>query len=286
MKKIKLSCWLAAALMVLAGCTQRMPPFAPASESASESASASVSREAAAPAAKPSPAPPARADANARLGTRWGEGLSSEVTTIEATRINPERPDGTGLLYYDRTHGRFPDNQAPLLTMQLANGRVELSILDASGNKMPLRRQRDGQLHLSAKDGDRYQLSFTNLGSMPYEIVATVDGLDVISGEPGKLVNDGYVLPPGRTLNIQGFRKNQQEVAAFRFSSVKDAYASNTPTGDPKNTGVIGAAIFALAMKDTPQARPDRARPPRPNAFPGEPATQPPVFAPTPTYKH
>ena len=286
MKRMKLSYWLAALLVVLAGCTQPSPRF-DSSESASADVPASASKESMAPTAKASPAPSPRADSNARLGTRWGEGLRSEVTTVEATRINPNRPDGTGVVYYDRTDGRNTSNQVALLTMPLANGRLEFSILDADGNKMPLSQQRGGQLHLSGKDGERYQLSFTNLGVMPYEIVATVDGLDVVSGKPGKLSNDGYVLNPGDTLNIEGFRKNQQEVAAFRFSSVKEAYASNTPAGDPKNTGVIGAAVFALTMNDAPKTKPDRARPPRPNAFPGDPAaSDASSYAPSPTYKN
>ncbi len=67
---------------------------------------------------------------------------------------------------------------------------------------------------------------------------------------------------------IEGFRKNEREVAAFRFASPDDAYASNSAAGDSRNLGVIGVALFELdapasgreAPADGPQAFPADAR--------------------------
>jgi hypothetical protein len=114
-----------------------------------------------------------------------------------------------------------------------------------------------------------------------------VDGLDVFSGQPGSLRNTGYLLYPGRTLRIQGFRKSQREVAAFRFSAKDRAYANNTPAGDARNIGVIGTALFEVRVND-PQAglRPAPPPPPAqrggPNPFPADPARP---YAPPPQYR-
>ena len=73
-----------------------------------------------------------------------------------------------------------------------------------------------------------------------------LDGLDVLSGKRGSVQNRGYVLRPGAVLGIEGFRKNSNEVAAFRFSKVDDSYAANTSAGSIANVGVIGTAVFDL----------------------------------------
>lgn len=88
-----------------------------------------------------------------------------------------------------------------------------------------------------------------------YEIVATVDGLDVLNGKPGSLNNSGYIVNAGDSLAIKGFRKDKHTEAAFQFSDVSDAYAANSAQGDVRNIGVIGFAAFALqgpAVKTLP----------------------------------
>ena len=78
-----------------------------------------------------------------------------------------------------------------------------------------------------------------------YEVVASVDGLDVVDGRTASLDKRGYVVAPGSTLVIDGFRTSLDEVAAFRFGRVDASYAART--GQPANVGVIGVAIFCEA---------------------------------------
>jgi hypothetical protein len=75
------------------------------------------------------------------------------------------------------------------------------------------------------------------------EIVASVDGLDVMDGKTAGFAKRGYIVYPGETLEIDGFRKNESKVAAFEFSGVSDSYA-NLKHGDTRNVGVIGLAVF------------------------------------------
>jgi hypothetical protein len=76
-----------------------------------------------------------------------------------------------------------------------------------------------------------------------FEIVASVDGLDVIDGKPADPNRRGYIVDPHDTLVIDGFRTSDSDVAAFRFGRVADSYAAQT-SGD-RNVGVVGLAIFS-----------------------------------------
>ncbi len=86
---------------------------------------------------------------------------------------------------------------------------------------MPLLRARgsDDTFQLRGKEGARYRMVFRNLSDRNYEVVATVDGLDVLSGSAGSLNNRGHLLGARDELVIEGFRKSRNEVAAFRFAA-------------------------------------------------------------------
>jgi hypothetical protein len=106
-----------------------------------------------------------------------------------------------------------------------------------------------------------------------FEIVASVDGLDVIDGKPADPNRRGYIVDPHGTLVIDGFRTSDASVAAFRFGRVSDSYAART-SGD-RNVGVVGFAIFSergaywtpaeLGRRDTADPFPNRgySAPPR-----------------------
>jgi hypothetical protein len=129
-------------------------------------------------------------------------------------------------------------------------------------------RSRDYQL--AGRHGERYELVYSNRSQRHYEVVATVDGLDVLTGQAGSVHSAGYLLRPGETLRIEGFRKSQREVAAFRFAGKERAYAGNTPAGDARNVGVIGAALFEVRLqgRDAAQPAPERRGAAEPAAFP------------------
>lgn len=222
-----------------------------------------------------------------RLGTQWGEGGSSAVQTVQATRLTPDRPQALAQLRYAdaaalrQALGGYGERQQNML---LAQGDVEWAVLGENGMVLPIQHTRGAQdYQVAGRQGDRYTLLFTNRSRRHYEVVATVDGLDVLSGQPGSVRNEGYLLRAGETLRIEGFRKSSSEVATFRFATPDRAYAANTPAGQVRNIGVMGAALFEVQL-----AGPDAAPPPRP--YPGTPAPQPfpgdaRPYAPPPQYR-
>lgn len=253
------------ALLVLAGCQANLPAVQTESAPAAEMDAA---RGASMPVAKRSPQ-------TAKLGTKWGEGLESNITTVDLRRKS-NRPVDVGTLRYGAAQG----GGTAMREVLIAEGRVGLRVLRANGSLWPMFGSGDAA-RLQGKSGERYSLQYQNYSrSKTYELVVTVDGLDVLSGKPGSLRGSGYVLRPGETLRIDGFRKSRAEVAAFRFSSVAEAYAANTGNRSTQNVGVIGTAVFELQAKQ-PADVPNCGRPPC--AFPADTGTRS-GFAPPPAY--
>ncbi|WP_115225904.1 hypothetical protein [Iodobacter fluviatilis] len=193
---------------------------------------------------------------SAQLGTQWGEGLESSVQNIEASRISPQQAEQVASITYRdaKALNQALPNAARQLNLPLLQGAIEWSVLDENDRPIPLLRTAQGQLMLGGTNGARYTLKFQNLSNRDYEIVSTVDGLDVLNGQAGSLNNTGYLLNAHRSLTIKGFRKSQDEVAAFRFATPDLSYAANTPAGDTRNLGVIGVAVFRVALKDQSKA--------------------------------
>lgn len=202
-----------------------------------------------------------RAD-SAQLGTQWGEGIESRLQTVDLRRVSSE-PVTQHTLSYSEASG---EGRA-VREIMLAKGRIGLTVL-RDGNE-PWSIYLDGtNAHLKGKKGERYVLQYQNYSKQTiYEIVTTVDGLDVMNGRAGSIRNNGYVLKPGETLQVEGFRKSRKEVAAFRFAEVDDAYAANSKNGAASNVGVIGTAVFEL-YDPNKKNKPSPAE--GPNAFPGD----------------
>lgn len=121
-------------------------------------------------------------------------------------------------------------------------GSIEIQAVDANHASLPSF-YHQGQRFVMGRYNQRYMLKVTNHSRQRYEVVMTVDGRDVISGSPGSYEQRGYVIDPYQTINIEGFRRSDSEVAAFRFTSPGDSYASRM--GEGVNVGVIGVAVFS-----------------------------------------
>ncbi len=211
-----------------------------------------------------------------RLGTRWGEDIRSPIRFVKLVRFWPDRPEAQVTIRYDGRRGAATGPVSTVRSLPVSDGTVEFSVLNARGRPLQLTPTSGGDLRLQGRSGDLYRLAFANQGRRTVEVVTTVDGLDVLNGRPGTIANRGYVVRPGDMLVIEGFRKSEDEVAAFRFSAPDDAYAANTPQGDPRNIGVIGVALFTL---DDPA---DEVVGTSPRPFPAD-APRDPRFAPPPT---
>lgn len=151
----------------------------------------------------------------------------------------------------------------PLLAA--AGTPVDIEILDRkSGQVLPVY-WHDGERHIAGEPGREYEIRLRNQGGGRVLAVTSVDGVNVITGQTASTLSSGYVLDPWNTVQIDGWRKSMDQVAAFYFTALPDSYAART--GRPENVGVIGVALFgervqAMPAAEEPLARADSAAAP------------------------
>ena len=148
----------------------------------------------------------------------------------------------------------------------LAGMAVDVEIRDRrSGRVLPVY-WHDGERHVAGEPGREYEIRLRNREGCRVLAVTSVDGVNVITGRTASPSQSGYVLDPWGLLEIDGWRKSMDDVAAFYFTALPDSYAART--GRPDNVGVIGVALFRelshpMPMEDEYVARADAPRPPR-----------------------
>jgi hypothetical protein len=136
---------------------------------------------------------------------------------------------------------------------------MDVKVVDRSTGQVLETWRHRGQLYVVGTPGNRYAVQIANRSGGRVLSVLSVDGVNVLNGETAAASQSGYVLAPGQSADIAGWRKNMDEVAAFYFTSVADSYAGRT--GRPENTGVIGVAVYRellpppVAVQPAPMAR-------------------------------
>lgn len=145
---------------------------------------------------------------------------------------------------------------------QAMHGPVAVELVDrASGQALPSVHRR-GQTWVGGHPGDGYAVRLRNRGPERVLVVLSVDGINAISGETADPRQAGYVLEPGQSADITGWRKSMQAVAGFVFVDPRDSYAART--GRPDNVGVVGIAVHRERerLNDAAVIRPHVERPP------------------------
>jgi len=179
------------------------------------------------------------------LGTGWGEEKTSKISYSDFQRASTKPYGKVDAIYYNDADGveamagNYRWGRKGL--QKSANGLVEWGVKQGASTLKSY--YRGGKRFIEGKDGRTYSLVIKNVCHSRLEAVVSVDGLDVINGRPASTKNKGYIVNPGKTLTIKGFRTSEDAVAAFKFSSVSDSYASEK-YGDTRNVGVIGLALF------------------------------------------
>jgi hypothetical protein len=131
-----------------------------------------------------------------------------------------------------------------------AGSMAELDIYDRTEGRQLQVYWHEGRAYVAGKPGNEYQVSLRNRERADILAVVSVDGVNAVTGQTADASQSGYVLSPGSSTSIQGWRKSLSETAAFYFTTLADSYASRT--GRPDNVGVIGVALFR--RKQEPQS--------------------------------
>ncbi|MGE5185995.1 MAG: hypothetical protein ACM31C_28260, partial [Acidobacteriota bacterium] len=210
------------------------------------------------------------------LGTSYGEQVYAPISFAPFTRASSS-PWAMVVLHYNdaegvTAHAEYLGAQPRPLEVPAGDGSLSVALVDEDGRTLP-GLEAAGRALIVGEDGARYKIVVHNATNARFEVVASVDGMDVIDGKPADPNRRGYIVDPRETLVIDGFRTSDANVAAFRFGRVADSYAART-SGD-REVGVVGLAIFAergavwsraeLERRDTADPFPQRgyAMPPR-----------------------
>ena len=207
----------------------------------------------------------AQVSADEKLGTKWGDEVTSHVTEVNLKRLSDQPIAESQVRYANKQYQGKTVN-----SISLAAGKISFSIVDDADAVLPL--FREGQSYfLAGQDGQSYQLKYENHTDSTFEVVVSVDGIDVLDGSTASRTNSGYVLHPHSEMKIEGFRKSDSAVASFTFSKPEDAYAANSNNGLIQNTGIIGTVIYQLETPDSKDEINDSSKyAPPPKAFPAD----------------
>lgn len=179
------------------------------------------------------------------LATGWGQQKNSSITGQSFVRAS-SKPAGTDVIYYNNQNGidAMTHNAERVSPLQTAAGDlVDWGVKGTSGFLSTFKENGFGRRLVAGESGSNYTVVVHNRSKSTLEVVASVDGLDVFDGKTASFSKRGYLITPGKSLEIDGFRTSNDTVAAFKFSSVANSYA-NLRHGNTRNVGVIGIAVF------------------------------------------
>lgn len=215
------------------------------------------------------------------LGTEFGESRYSPVTDTPFERSSRE-PWFLGTIHYNdgqgaqaqqvHLHRRYVAGEPMWRTY--SNGRpsawsgISISIVDENGVPLPAYHLPNHVLVVGTA-GQRYAIQVENRTGQRFELVASVDGQDVIDGRSASLGKRGYLIDGHQRIRIEGFRTSMSEVAAFRFGSVRNSYAARTSEFGDRNVGVIGVALFGERGAPMPDLEDEARRRHEADPFPG-----------------
>lgn len=229
------------------------------------------------------------------LGTEFGESRYSPVRDVPFERASSS-PLFVGSIHYNDARGADAQRDRLLrrhypgepIWRSYAGNRpipwsgVTVSIVDEGGSPLPAYHLANHVLVVGSA-GQRYSILVENNTGQRFELVASVDGQDVVDGHSASLDKRGYVVDAFHRVRIDGFRTSMNDVAAFRFGSVRGSYAARTSEFGDRNVGVIGVALFGERGAPAPVYGPDlddearrrEAADPFPGRFSPPPPPQP-----------
>jgi hypothetical protein len=104
--------------------------------------------------------------------------------------------------------------------------------------------EHNGRKFIEAKEGSEYAVEFKNNSWEKILAVVSVDGLNIVDGEPATENGPGYVVDRYCSQKFLGFQYSNENVATFKFGSLGTGYASSKKDGSDKNAGIIGIRVW------------------------------------------
>jgi hypothetical protein len=184
--------------------------------------------------------------ANFYAGTsgNWGSARSSKARATAFHRARPRDPLEVVTLYYDMEPNVMAMSQRggnyDLRRARFTSPRGNIEYGVTRGGKRFRKAAPVGErMFVIGDPGDPLGIYIRNRTNSRVEAVVSLDGLDVVDGQPAGFSKRGYILDPGEKLFIRGWRTSYDSVVGMKFSDLRSPRMS---AGG--NAGVIGIAIF------------------------------------------
>ncbi|MBX7208361.1 MAG: hypothetical protein K1X78_08635 [Verrucomicrobiaceae bacterium] len=185
------------------------------------------------------------------LGTKLGGEIYDRSEAARFYRRLPDVPDAVATFHYN-------DEEGAKVMAQLAGtahkhggdftlipGKLEAAVEPRDWGNAFDHYESGGKVFVIGRPGGSYRLRLHNLTSDRLEVVVSIDGLDVLDGQPASVRKRGYVIDKHASITIEGMRV-KGTLRELRFSTVAASHAA-TAFGEKgaRNVGVIGVACYA-----------------------------------------
>lgn len=104
----------------------------------------------------------------------------------------------------------------------------------------------NGLTYIEAKEGTEFSIEVKNHHYGRVVAIISVDGIDVVDGKPATSKSRGYILNGTSAETIRGYRRSQDEIAAFKFTNAQGSYAADKGAG--QNNGIIAVKFVGEAI--------------------------------------
>lgn len=186
------------------------------------------------------------------LGTELGYEIGDDTRSEAFFRKALNSPDAVGIFHYNDKEGA--ELMAKLEgssvkqgsgSFDLIPGKLRVAMMDNSWSSGALEhyRTREG-IYVIGSPGAQYTIKLENRTENRLEAVVSVDGLDLLDGQPASVKKRGYVIPAKSSIVIRGMRVNGK-MFSLKFGTVAEARASKAfGEKGARNVGVIGVACY------------------------------------------
>ena len=125
--------------------------------------------------------------------------------------------------------------------IDMVGGRVRAGLVSYGDNAFPYLDCKSRQI-VMGNPGQMSEIRLENRTNHRQEVIVSVDSLNVLTGSTAGYGQRGYIVEPKESVNVKGFRVNDEKSKRFTFSSVAASKAAKQ--GQARNVGVIGLAVF------------------------------------------
>jgi hypothetical protein len=185
------------------------------------------------------------------LGTQLGHELRDSSISTHFYRKPGGQPEAVATFYYNDQEGaRLMAESLGRATKHsgdftLIPGKLAVTVTTGCyGHSSYSHYCSNGKIFVIGNADSEYGLKLENLSDHRLEVVTSIDGLNVLDGQPASTRKSGYVIPAKSAINIRGM-KIAGKLRALKFGTVVASRAATSfGNSGARNIGVIGMALY------------------------------------------